>query len=144
MKPEVKEKIEQLRRERWIEAVFHIEAIGANKEVVEKSLRAHVEKLTKVKDVYVYEKNFHEIIEVGRVKNVEHAYSQYVEVKLFVKNLLALLSVIVLYAPSSVEILSPEKIETDISELQNICNALASLIHRFAEAGVGGVVITPR
>lgn len=135
--------IEALRKDGWIEAVFRIEVIGATKEVVEMSLKTHVKKLENVKDVHIIEKNFHSIIELENVKNLKKAYSQYVEIRLLARNVLALLSIIILYGPSSIELISPSNVEIDIAQLQNICNTIATLVHRFAEAGIGGIVITP-
>jgi hypothetical protein len=77
------------------------------------------------------------------MKNVEEAYSQIAKVKFFAKNLSVLISVVMTYGPSAIEILGPDKKEMKINEVQNIVNLLAGVVHQFAAAGVGGIIITP-
>ena len=77
------------------------------------------------------------------MKNVEEAYSQVAKVRFFSRDLLTLLNIVMVYGPSSVEILGPDKAEIKISEVQQLSNTVAGLVHQFAAAGVGGIVITP-
>lgn len=136
--------IEKLRKEGWIETIFNIEAMAVKKEPLEKSLKEHVEKIEKLKQVRIYEKNFSDIEEVENPpKKVQKAYSQIVEIKLFIVDLTSLFSIIMMYGPSSVEILGPKKKEINMDEMQNLSNGLAGLIHQFAQAGSGGIVMTP-
>ena len=141
---ELKDEIKQKKKDNWIEAWFGIEALGVNQEVVESALKKHIDKLSNSKGVFVYETKFGEIKRVEKpMKNVEVAYSQIVEVRLFLKNLYILVNAVLLYGPSSVEILGPSSKEIKIDEIQNMANLLAALIHQFASAGVGGIIITP-
>jgi len=52
-----------------------------------------------------------------------------------------LIYMVMTYAPSSVEILEPGHIKMDIGEAQGVLNSIAELIHKFAAAGIGGVII---
>ena len=143
MDHEIKEKAEKLRKEKWIESIFMIEAIAVNKEFVEESLKGHIDKLQSIKDVFVYDVQFMETIKIDKpLKNIDEAYSQIVEVKLFSKNVFTLLTLIVLYGPSSIEILGPNSTNVNIDELQHISISIADLIHQFAAAGAGGIVMT--
>jgi hypothetical protein len=138
------EQIKQKRKEGWIEAWFAIETLGLKKEMVEESLQNHIEKLSNVPDTLVYEKNFKDIELVKTpLKNVNEAWSYVCEIRLFVKNLYTLLNIIYMYGPSAVEILNPASKEMKIDEMQDIANTLAGLIHQFAAAGIGGIIITP-
>lgn len=140
----LQEQIKEKRKEKWFELWFTIEALAVDKQVVENALKKHVEKMEKVKNVLVYETDYGETLRVEKpLKNVEEGYSQYVKVKLFVKDLPTLISVVMTYGPSAIEVLGPEKKELSISEVQNIVNLLAGIVHQFAAAGVGGIVITP-
>ncbi len=140
MNDEIKEK----RKEKWFEVWFSIEALAVDKEVVENALKKHVEKMKAIKDVFVYETDFSEIIKVEKpMKNVEEAYSQVARVRFFAKTLSLLISVVMTYGPSSIEIISPDKKDISIAEIQDIANLLAGIVHQFAAAGVGGIVITP-
>lgn len=137
-KSEIEEKI----KEGWIKAWFAIEVIATSKELAEKSLREHVEKLSKVKDIFLISKYFKDVQKVDNPpKNVKEAYSQVAEVTLLARDLLSLIVAIVLYAPSAVEIYEPIEKKIKLDEIQNISNFIASLIHQFASAGLGGIVI---
>lgn len=141
----MEEEIKKKRKEQWIEAWFAIEALATSKETVENALKTHVENLGHAKDTFVYDKKLSEIKHVENpLKDVAEGFSQVAEIKLFAKNVFALVSLVLLYGPSSIEILSPNEKEINISELQDMCNLLAGLMHQFAAAGVGGMVITPK
>ncbi len=133
-----KEKIEK----GWIDVWFVFEAMAVTKEITENALKKHVEKLKKVKSVVVYDVDFKEPIKVENPPvKVPEAWSQVVEVKLAVKSFFDLINLTILYAPSAIEIIEPKSMTIKIDEAQNVVNIIAGLIHRFASAGAGGVVI---
>ena len=136
------EKIEEMRNANWIDCAMFIEAMAGNPEFVKKSLEEHVEKLSKEGGVFIYEKSFDETEEVERpFPNVPKGYSQIVEIKVMVKRIEDLLRIVIKYCPSSVEVLHPETIKINITQMQDMLNLMAEIIHRFAQAGVGGVVM---
>ena len=144
MDHEIKEKIKKLEKGKWFNVWFAIEALAVNKEVVEKSLEEHLEKLEKAKDTFVYDKKFLEAKRVEKpIQGVEEGYSEVVEVKLFTKDMLSLISLVLTYGPSSVEILGPSRKDIRVDEVQNIANLISSIMHRFAASGVGGMIIAP-
>ena len=141
----MKEDVKKRRKEEWIEAWFAIEALGATQDVVKTSLEKHMKNLSGTKNVLVYEKKFSEIKKVDNPpKDLKEAYSQVVEAKLFAKDLATFLIVVMLYGPSSIEVIGPTKKEIKINELQEIANAVSGIMHEFAAAGLGGLVITPK
>ncbi len=145
MDDSVKDEIKKKRKEAWLEAWFAIEALATARETVEKALKEHVEKLEHTKDTYVYERKLSEIKQVSNpLKGVQEGFSQVAEVKLFAKNVFTMVNLVLLYGPSSIEILSPAQKEMKISEIQDMCNLLSGLMHQFAAAGVGGMVLTPK
>ena len=138
------EQIKEKRKEKWFDVWFSIEALAVEKSVVENALAAHVEKRGDIRDILIYEKEFSETIKVENpMKNVAEAYSQIAKVKFFAKSLTTLISVVLTYGPSAVEILGPDRHEMKIDEVQGIANLLAGVVHQFAAAGVGGIIITP-
>jgi predicted AlkP superfamily phosphohydrolase/phosphomutase len=142
---EIREEIKRKKKEEWFDVWFAIEALAVSKDVVENSLKNHIEKLKQVREAFVYETKFDEARYVEKpMKDVAEGYAQIVEVKLFVKNLNMLLNIVMTYGPSAIEILGPNKKEIDIGEVQNITNTVAAIVHQFAAAGVGGIVITPK
>ncbi len=141
MRDEVKKK----RKDEWIEAWFAIEALAVDDKLVESSLKEHVEKLKKIKEVFVYHTDFKSTDKVKNpLRNVEEAYSQVVELKLFAKNLPVLINTIIVYGPSAIEILGPENKRIKVEEIQNVANIIAGVVHQFAAAGAGGIVLTPK
>ena len=141
----LKEEIKKRKKEDWIETWMAIEALAVKEGVVETSLKQHVEKLKDVNDGLVYETKFGEVKHVENpMKDVKEGYSQVVEIKFFAKNLSSLLGIVMTFGPSAIEIIGPKKKEIDISEMQNIANTLAGVVHQFAAAGIGGIVITPK
>ena len=143
-KDQIREEINRKRKDSWIEAWFAIEVLAVKEDIAKDSMAKHIEKLSKIKDAFVYETKFSDVNEVKNpMKNVEKGYAQIAEVKLFVKNMTSLMSTVMLYGPSSIEILGPKDLKISLEEIQNIANSLAGVVHQFASAGVGGIVITP-
>ncbi|MBI2578645.1 MAG: hypothetical protein HYW26_02965 [Candidatus Aenigmarchaeota archaeon] len=141
----MKEDIDKKKRDGWYDVVFLIEALGAKEEILTKTLKEHVEKLSKTPDTIIYETNYSDVQQVEKpIEGLETGYSQFVEVKFVTKTLFLLLNAVILYGPSAVEILGPERKEIRIDEVQNIVNILAGVLHQFAASGMGGIVITPK
>jgi hypothetical protein len=144
VKVELRDEINKRKKDGWIEAWFAIEALAVSEDVVKSALENHVKKMHNIKDALIYEKKFSDIKIIEKpLKNMEKGYSQIVELKLFIKNLLTLIRIVMLYGPSSIEILGPNELKIKIDEVQNIANLIATLVHQFASAGVGGIVISP-
>ena len=142
------EKINEFRKKQYIEVWFALEALGVNKEIVEESLKTHISKMEKIPEVHFYDKIFRDVEKLEDIsflpKDITEAWSQTVEIKFFVKKFYDLINIIYVYGPSAIEILGPEAKELKINDMQDIANTLAGLMHQFAAAGVGGVVITPK
>lgn len=145
MDQETKAKVKELEDKGWMSISFIFEVLGANKEIVEKSLKQHIEKLDKIKTYFAYKKKFSEIEEQEKpLKNIEKGYSQFVEIECMIKDLTSLFVIAISYGPSSVEINKPKKMDLTAGQLQDLVNLVAGTIHKIAEAGLGGVVATPR
>ena len=140
----IRDEIKKKRKDEWIEAWFAIEALAVDEKVVRESLAGHIEKMSKLREIFIYEKDFKPTLKTKNpLKNVKEAFSQVVELKLFAKNLPILVSTVILYGPSAIEILGPDNKKTSIEEMQNVTNIIAGIVHQFAAAGVGGIVLTP-
>lgn len=135
---------EKAKKNGWIEAWISIETLGGSADIVEVSLKTHIEKLTRESDVLIEKKEFHAIEEVKNPpKPLQRGWSQIVNVTLLAKDLQTFIRIILLYGPSAIEVLGPKTKSIAADELQNIVNSLAGLLHQFAAAGVGGLVISP-
>ncbi len=145
MDSEIKFKIKELSKKKWMKVSLIFEVLGTTREIVEKSLKEHIEKLEKIKTIFLYKKDFSKIEEVEKpMKNVEKAYSQIVETEAMIKDIKTLIIIAISYGPSSIEILEPKKIEISAGEMQDISNMISGVIHRFAASGIGGIIATPQ
>ena len=137
-----KSDIEKKRKEGWIECMFMIEAVATKEDAVKKALEIHVDKMSR--HVEVYEKKFLDVLKIENpTPKVKEGYSCIVETKIFAKDFTTLYSTIMLYGPSSIEVLGPKNRVMTLEDAQKLANITADLVHRFAAAGPGGIVITP-
>ncbi len=138
---------EEAIQKNWIKSSMFIELLAVNKEHTEKVLTDHIEKLEKEKNIFLYKKRFGDTKKTEfRIKSDKkiNGYSQIVEVKLFAKTFEDLLIIVIKYGPSSIEIFGPNKIQLDMRQAQGISNTIADLIHKFAQIGIGGILVTQR
>jgi len=136
---EIEEKI----KKGWLDVSMTFEVLAVSEDVVKESLKKHIEKFSSDERAKVYKKDIAEIQEVENpMKNVEKGFSQFCEINMIVKNMDNIIQLVIEYGPSSIEILRPNKLEIDIGEAQNILNTVANMMHTFAAAGVGGIVIS--
>lgn len=132
------EKIE----EGWIDAWFAFEVVAITKEAAQEALKKHIEKLGKLRSVILYEKKFSEPKKIEKFSpKIKEAWSQIAETRIAIKSFFDLINIVILYAPSAIEIHSPKEFRVKLEEVQNIANLIAGLIHQFAAAKIGGVVI---
>ncbi len=130
-------------REGWIKSGMIIEVLAIDRGAAESALKKHLEKMGKEENTMILDRDFHEIQEVEKpLPNIDKAYSQIVDVEVLTRNFDQLVRVVVSYAPSSVEILEPERLSMDMGEAQGILNSIAEIIHKFAAAGIGGVMVS--
>jgi hypothetical protein len=126
----------------WIKSTMMIEVLAVNKDTAKSSLQKHVEKMEREDKAMVCRKEFRKIEKVKNpIPRIPEAYSNVVELELLTQNYDKLIYMVMTYAPSSVEILEPEHIRIDMGEAQGILNSVADLIHKFAAAGLGGVIV---
>jgi hypothetical protein len=129
--------------EGWIKSTMIIEVLAINKEAAQAALKNHVEKMEKEDNTMILDRRFHKVQTVKNpLPKIQKAYSQIVDVDVMTRNFDQLVRVVVSYAPSSIEILEPEQLSMDMGEAQGILNSIAEIIHKFAAAGLGGVMVS--
>ncbi len=105
-----------------IKARFMMEAMGAPKELVVKTLKAM---LDAIKQKFKVEDSV-----IGKPeKSGEKFHTSFIEVTIDFDNIQFLFEFITYYTPTIVEILEPYKLELSAGELENICNDVMSKIH---------------
>lgn len=139
---ELPEKIQKKLKEGWIQSWMMIEVLAATKEAAKSALEKHVAMLEKEEKAVVYRKDFKKIDKIKQpFRGIEEAYSNVVELEMVTENYEKLVFLVMNYAPSSIEILNPESIKMDVGEAQGILNSISEMMHKFAAAGLGGVVV---
>jgi len=106
------------------EAIFIIEGVAGTEEVVKKRMKILEEKIRlkiKPKKIYIAEPVFE-----------DKQWSMFIEFTSEFKNIHELISAIVNYGPSSVEILRPQSVELDSYNLQRLSSDLTSAVHYYA------------
>ncbi len=123
----------KVKNEGWIRSNMMIEALAINKDAVKCALEKHVKGMESIKTSFIYKKEFGEIREVKNpIVNIEKAYSYVVELELVSKDFESLLMLVMMYAPTSVEIIEPKDLKLGIGEAQAVLVSVAELVHRFA------------
>ena len=106
-------------------ARFIIEIAGKPVENVENALK-------KFKDQFETEKDKFKVVEIDvnapELNEESKLYSGFLDMEVRFKSVEALLSFIVDYTPTSIEILEPQELELDSLEFSNILNDMSSML----------------
>ena len=136
------EQVQKKLKDGWIKSWMMIEVLAVSREAAQESLKNHIERMKKEDKTYIIKEDFQDIKEIENpMKDVDKGFSQVVELELLTQNYEKLMFLTLNYGPSALEILEPDKIKMDLGEAQGILNSISDMIHRFAAAGLGGVVI---
>lgn len=137
-----KEQIAEKLKNGWIQAGMMFEVLAITEKAAKEALVSHVGKMEKDGLVSIVKKNFLQVEKVEKpVQGIESGFSQVCEAELMVKNFDTLVQIVLEFGPASVEILKPEKYQLSAGEAHNILNTMAEMMHKFAAAGFGGIVI---
>jgi len=137
----------KLLKDGWIKSRLWFEVMATSKEITEKTLKDHVEKIKTVEGVKIGKVKFEKVEEVKEIpqnfklRNVNKLFSQAVNVEIFTDSVEKLLLVVMLFGPSAIEVLEPKKFELGLVTIQTIMNSVADLIHRFAATSLGGIIV---
>ncbi len=138
---------EDLLRKGWIKLWIMFDVQSNDEEFAKKSLKEHTSKMKKESDIVVKKESFGKVTKVDAPEAFKKAgigklYSQIYEAVVFIRNFEALINFTITYAPSALEVLAPEKIVVKQAELQNAVVSVADMMHKFAQSGIGGVIIS--
>jgi hypothetical protein len=142
MAEDMMETVKKRLQDGWIKVRMDIEVLAVTKEAAESSLHKHIELMKKENDFIIYRERFEDAEKAkAPLPNVKEAYSQVVETEAIARRFDTLAYLILNYAPSSVEILEPSKIQMDMGEAQGLLNSLAELVHSLVASRRGAVTI---
>lgn len=137
-----KEQVTEKLKSGWIHARMMFEVLAVTEETTKEALQSHIGKIEKNELVGMIRKDFSAAERVENpIKGIEVGFSQVCEIEFMVKNFDTLVQVVLEFGPASVEILKPEKYQLTAGEAHNILNTMAEMMHKFAAAGLGGIVI---
>ena len=135
----------------WIKAWMMFEVQAVDKDVCSEALKKHIEKMLKREDVRLLEskstkveklpppEQFKKALEAKGIKNL---FSQVSEITVLVKNFESLMHVVINYGPTAIEITAPDKIVLNLREMQGSLANVADMMHKFAAAGIGGMLVS--
>lgn len=136
-----KEEADEKVKQGWIRAGMVFEVIGVNQEVTQNALKEFMDKLDRDKRIGMYKRDFSDIAKVENpTKAIKEGYSQICEINLAVKSLEALVEIAMGYGPAGIEIIEPKNLQVPLGEAQSIVNTISQMVHRFAAAGIGGLL----
>lgn len=128
--------------EGYLRVWLMFEALAVTEDVTKKSLESLIERLDKDERVKIYKKDFSNPIKVDKpLKDIETGYSLTTEIELISKNFDDLVQIVTEYGPSAIELLEPKQLKMDCGEAQAVLNTISQMMHQFAAAGVGGIVL---
>ncbi|MBN2203377.1 MAG: hypothetical protein JW700_04300 [Candidatus Aenigmarchaeota archaeon] len=137
-KEEANEKVKDGSLRTWM----MFEVLAVKEETTKKSLEGLIDRLDEDSRVKLYKKEFGDVKEVEKpLKNIEKGYSLTCEVELVASRLDNLVQIVTEYGPSAIEIIEPKKFDVDAGEAQTILNTISHIMHQFAAAGAGGMVM---
>lgn len=116
----------QEKDENKIRLLITIEAQAIEPNLLEKNMKKIEEALKKEKNLTIYDSSIAEIQKEG-----EH-YSTFLEANLSVKNFQTLIALMFFYAPTSIEVIKPKKIELNALDLQDGLIDLSDMITKYA------------
>jgi hypothetical protein len=106
---------------------INVEVQAIEENLLKNQLKEIQEAIRKEEDFTIYD-----IIEAKPIQQGEH-YSSYLDINLSVKDFHALMKLMFLYGPTSVEVLKPEKLEFTAGELQDGLILISDIVHSYTE-----------
>ena len=116
---EIKQKI----AEGYLHVRIIVEVVGKPKEFVEESLTKHITDIKADKRFTITKE------EVEKAEEQDNFYTAFAELEILAKDMPAILSLCFDYMPSSIEILEPEAIQINNSNLSGFLNDMQARLH---------------
>ncbi len=139
-------KVRELLGKGWMKVWMIFEVQAADKAVCVSSLKKHVKDMGSLDSVEIIDESFAGVDKIEapeglKKRGVNALFAQVSEVTIMARDFEGLVNVVINYAPSAVEVMAPEKITITMRDAQNSLVSVADMMHKFARAGIGGVVI---
>jgi hypothetical protein len=135
---------EQLKRG-WVHVKMYFEVLAGDEGTAKSSLRQHIDQVKKMDTIKIVSEKFEDVVKVENPpKKFEgkNVYSQVADIEMMISSPETLLYSVIFFGPSSIEIMQPREMKLRQEELQGMANSVAEIMHRYASAGAGGIVIS--
>ena len=131
----------------WIKAWLVFDTQAVDKKLLKGLLSGLLDKIKMIKDINVLTESLTEpeLIESSekfKQKGIDTVFSQVLEVEIVAKDFETLLYLVITFGPTTLEVLAPKEIKLDMRQMQNTLILVSELMHRYAAAGPGGLVLT--
>ncbi len=126
----------------WL--LFEVQAV--KEDVALGAMKKHIESLNKEEGVLIEKYLIEDPGKIDapdklKINGISHVYSVIGETIIYVDELSTAFKIVMNYAPSSIEVLSPNEFKLTLRDLQDSLNNLADFMHKILSQGVGGVVL---
>lgn len=119
------------------------EAVAASEDAVEGSLEEHLEKLGNEPDAEIQEQTLEEVEKVENPhESLEEGYSQVAEVVVETPSFEEAIALVINYGPTYIQLEEPDYYELSLKEGQETLQDVADIMRRYAEMGVGGMLVS--
>lgn len=119
------------------------EAVGPEKEGVEKSMEDHVNTLSEDKGVEILETDEEEIKEMEDPHpSIDKGYSKVIETRIEFDSFTKAIETVINYGPTYVQVEGPDSYELKLGESQEMLQEIANTMHQYAQMGAGGVLVS--
>lgn len=113
-----------------IKAIAIIEIMGKPADYIKEMMNELLDNLAKEKGVKISNKKTHE---PKPLKDNNEIFTSFAELELDLDDMIALMNVIFNYTPSHIEIIEPENLKVDNTDLNAFFNELIMRLHRYDE-----------
>lgn len=142
-----KAEVQRLVKKGWIKVWMVFDTQAVDKKLLTELLEMLLAKMRETQSLKVVESSLTKPERIKPVaqleaQGVKKVYSQILEATLLAEDFESLVNATITFGPTAVEILEPEKITISMRQAQNALSSMTEMMHRYAAAGPGGVMLT--
>ena len=137
---------DELLNKGWIKSWMMFEVQASQRDAAISALKKHLDSLNHEAGIVIAEENISNINELEAPEHIKSQginilYSQVTEVILFAESFEVIVNATINYAPTAVEITAPKEIVLSMRDAQGALASVADMMHKYAAAGLGGMLI---
>lgn len=119
------------------------EALAPEEEAVEEAMENHIETMGEDEGAEIIEKEEDETVEMEDPHpNMEKGFSKVMELEVEFDSFSSAMDAVINYGPTYVQVEEPEKYEMKLKDAQDTFQSVADTMHKYAQMGAGGVIVS--